>query len=101
MSSPSSSLPESSPLTAAAVEAALPRSFFVTRGDIQRAFFFSSWELAALIRAGVFVAKYPFGGAPHKEKRGRRTVVCGERARFVRSQVVAVAHQWEASAVRL
>ncbi len=50
---------------------------------------------AALIAAGVFVAHYPFGGQSTREKRAARTVVRGERARFLRVEVVAVAQRWE------
>jgi hypothetical protein len=69
-------------ITAADVDAKLPRRFFVMRGDLQSAFGLSKEEIAALINDGTFVAKYPLGKA-------------GKRARFVRSQVLAVARKWE------
>lgn len=75
----------------ATIEAALPRGFFVTRGDIARAFAFTKTEMAALVKSGVFVAEYPAGAS--RAHRGR--TVCA-RARFVRSAVLAVARKWEA-----
>lgn len=71
-------------INAADVDARLPRRFFVKRGDIQQAFGFTKAELAELISLGIFVAKYPLG----KDRR---------RARFVRSQAVRVAGEWEVS----
>ena len=82
-------------IDAAEVARLLPCAVFVKRGDLAAAFGFSKTELAALIAAGVFVAHYPFGGQPTREKRAARTVVRGERARFLRVEVVAVAQRWE------
>ena len=74
----------------AAIEAALPRGFFVTRGAIARAFAFTKDEMTALIESGVFVAEYPAGKT--RERHGRK--VC-RRARFVRTAVLTVARKWE------
>jgi hypothetical protein len=84
-------------VSAAEIEQRLPKTFFVMRGHIAAAFGFTKEELSVLIADGVFVPKYPFGGAPCVEKRGKKTIVRGERARFVRSQVLAVARKWEAN----
>jgi hypothetical protein len=62
------------------IDRLLPRKYFVMRGDIRVAFGFSSEELDALVANSTFVAKYP---------------VVGGRARFVRSQVIAIARSWE------
>jgi hypothetical protein len=67
-------------VTVEAVDAALPRTFFVMRGHIATAFGLTKEEMAALVRDGTFVAEYPIKGG---------------RARFVRSQVLAVAKRWE------
>lgn len=67
-------------VTAAAVEKALPGTFFVMRGHITTAFGLTKEETRALVDDGTFVAKYP---------------VKGGRARFVRSQVLGVAKRWE------
>jgi len=64
-----------------AVEAALPGTFFVMRGHIKVAFGLSRRELDDLVERKVFVAKYPMGAR--------------SRARFLRSQVLAVARTWE------
>lgn len=69
-------------VTVAEIDAMLPRTFYVTRGSVAQAFGFSKRELRALIAQGVFRAEYPFGS--------------GRRARFVRSQVLKVAKNWEA-----
>lgn len=66
---------------AVSVDRLLPKTFFVTRGDIATAFGLSKAEMAALVDCGTFAAKYPFG----KEHR---------RARFVRSQVLEIASEW-------
>lgn len=67
-------------VTAATVDQRLPKSFFVMRGHVQHAFGFTGEEMTSLVNDGTFVAKYP---------------VVGGRARFVRSQVLAVARKWE------
>lgn len=64
----------------AAVDAALPRKFFIMRGDVRDAFGLTEEEMTILVAARTFVAEYPIKGG---------------RARFVRSQVVAVARRWE------
>jgi hypothetical protein len=69
-------------ISAAEVATKLPNTFFVMRGHLEAAFGFSRRELERLIAKGIFVAKYPFG--------------TGARARFVRTQVLAVARDWEA-----
>lgn len=71
-------------VSVAEIDASLPRRFFVMRGEIARAFGLAREELSVLVRNGVFVAEYPLG-------RNRR------RARFVRTQVLAVARKWEAN----
>jgi hypothetical protein len=71
-------------ITAAEIDAKLPRRFFVMRGDIQNAFGFTKEETATLIEQKIFVAEYPLG-----RKR---------RARFVRALVLTVARNWEKSA---
>lgn len=58
----------------------LPRTVLLTRGEIQVAFGLSRKEMDQLVRSKVFVAKYPLGP---------RT-----RARFMRSQVLAVVRTW-------
>lgn len=70
-------------ITAAEVEASLPRTYFVKRGDIQRAFGLTREETAALIDDGTFRAEYP---------------VKNGRARFVRAKIVAIARRWESAA---
>jgi hypothetical protein len=49
----------------AAIETALPRGFFVTRGDVQRAFGFTKDEIRVLVESGIFVAEYPAGRTRH------------------------------------
>lgn len=82
-------------ITSEAVDAALPRKFFVMRGHVQAAFGLTRKEMdgltvmatqalsktqkRGLAESGKFVAEYPVDG----------------RARFIRSQVLAVARQWE------
>lgn len=80
-------------ITAADVEAKLPRTFFVKRGDLMHAFGFTSEEITALIEQKVFKAEYPLG----KTTKIRGKTVSA-RMRFVRSQCVAVARRWEAPA---
>ena len=70
-------------VTAAAVDAALPRTFFVMRGHICAAFGLTSEDMTVLVRDGTFVAKY---------------LRAGGRAKFIRSQVLAVARKWEGQA---
>lgn len=74
--------------SAAEIEASLPRTFFIRRGDVQQAFGLSDDNMAVLV-PGTF---HPTYLAPNKA-RGRK----GSRALFVRSQVVAVARQWESN----
>lgn len=64
----------------AEVERLLPATYYVKRGDLQRAFGFSRHDLDALI-PGTFLP------AP---------VTAFKRHRFVRSQVIAVARSWAA-----
>lgn len=73
-------------VTVAEVEASLPRTFFVRRGDVLKAFGLSDDDMSALVPS-VF---HPTYLAPNKA-RGRKK----SRALFVRAQVVAVARQWE------
>ena len=70
-------------LSAHAVDAALPRTFFVKRGHVQEAFGLTDQEMTDRVDDGTFVAKYLKKGA---------------KARFVRSQVLAVAYKWEGAA---
>lgn len=79
-------------ITAAEVDAKLPRSMFVRRGHIHFAFGLSKEEVSALIAQGIFVAKYPFGKTRNI---GSRTTK--NRAHFLRSQVLAIARAWEAA----
>lgn len=92
-----SPIPFTGGMTAAEIDARLPRKLFVKRGDLQRAFGLTRKELDGLVvmdsrkltsaqkrahvAAGRFVAEYPVAGY----------------ARFVRSQLLQVARQWEAS----
>jgi hypothetical protein len=69
------------------IQAALPRAFFVRRGDVRDAFGLSEEEMTALV-PGTFRPTYL---SPNKA-RGRKK----SRALFVRSQVIDVARQWEA-----
>lgn len=66
------------------VAAKLPDTFFIMRGQLQSAFGMSNGEIERAVSKGIFVAKYPFGE--------------GTRARFVRTQVLAVARGWEGRA---
>lgn len=66
---------------AAGIAAKLPGGFFIMRGHIRAAFGLSEEEMTTLVEQNIFRAKYP---------------VKGGRARFVRSQVLAVAKKWEA-----
>lgn len=82
-------------ISMAEVEARLPRTYFLMRGQIREAFGFARHEMDQLVAQGVFRAEYPFGGV-RREQRGRRVVLCGARARFVRTQVLAAARRlWE------
>lgn len=63
------------------VDAALPRTFFVMRGHVRDAFGLTREEMNALVMNRTFVAKYP---------------VAGGKARFIRTQVLQVAREWEA-----
>ncbi len=84
-------------MSAAAVETALPRGFFVMRGHVMTAFGLTKEEMSALVEQGVFAAEYPFGKSYRvRSKAGPKTVKA--RMRFVRSKVVAVARRWEATA---
>lgn len=68
-------------ISAAEVEAKLPRTFFVMRGHVADAFGLTRHEIRTLVEDGIFRAEYPFG------KR--------RRARFVRTQILQVARKWE------
>lgn len=70
-------------VTAADVEARLPKTYFVMRGHVQQAFGLTKEETAMLIASRTFVAEYPFGD--------------GTRARFVRSKLITQARKWEAA----
>lgn len=71
-------------ISAADVDAKLPRTFFVMRGHIQNAYGLTKEEMSLLVACGTFRAEYPFG---------KKT-----RARFVRTQVMAVARKMETAA---
>lgn len=75
-------------ITAAEVEAKLPKKFFVRRGHIIEAFGLSDEEMSALVPS-VFKAQY----LP-TNKRGKKKVE-KSRAVFVRAQVIAIARNWE------
>lgn len=81
-------------VTASDVEKTLPKTFFVKRGDIVKAFGFTREEVSVLIADGVFAAKYPFGKSRTVRRRGKDVDVAA-RARFSRAQVLEVARRWE------
>lgn len=64
------------------LEELIPKKYFLMRGQVQAALGLTKHEFKALVKEGVFVAKYPCGS--------------GTRARFVRSQVMAAAKRWAA-----
>lgn len=70
-------------VTAAEVDAALPRGFFVKRGDIMAAFGLGRRDIEALVPE-------VFKPAPIPPVAGKRP-----RDRFIRSQVLEVARSWE------
>lgn len=72
-------------VSAAEVDALLPKKFFVRRGDVAAAFGLSEKQMAALVPA-IFT---PFYLPPNKA--GNRS----RRAMFVRSKVLAVARELE------
>jgi hypothetical protein len=74
-------------ITAAGVEASLPKGFFVRRGDIVKAFNLSDEEMTACVPDPFKPTYLP----PNKRRKVKRS-----RAVFVRAQVVAVARRWEA-----
>lgn len=84
-------------ISAADVDAKLPRTLFVKRGDIRAAFGFTREEVGVLIGDGTFVAKYPFGKTRREKCAGKMRDV-ESRQRFLRGQVMAVAWKWEAAA---
>lgn len=86
-----------SSVCAADIDAALPKKFFVMRGDVQAAFGFTGEEMSTLVEQGVFRAEYPFGKTRTVRKKKQDKLVHA-RMKFVRSQVMAVARRWEASA---
>lgn len=78
-------------ISAAEIDTLLPRGLHVRRGDLQHAFGLTRARIDILVADGTFVAKYPFGKT---RREGARTIA--NRAHFLRSQVLAVAHRWEA-----
>lgn len=74
--------------SAADIDARLPRRFFVKRGDVQAAFGLTKQQMRDLVDAGVFVAKYPAPLRPGANGKAK--------ALFARTEVLAVAHKWEA-----
>lgn len=80
---PAKTTTDTTGVTAAGVDASLPRTFFVMRGHVRDAFGLTKEEMRTLVDDKTFVAKYP---------------VKNGRARFVRSQVLAVARRWEGEA---
>lgn len=78
------------PTTVAEIDAALPRCFFVRRGDVRAAFGLSNEEMSVLT-ADIFSVIYL---APNKARGRQRS-----RALFVRSQVLAVARRWFAQSL--
>jgi len=79
--------------TAAEIDGALPRTFYVKRGDIARAFGFTDEEMTALVPA-VFAPVY-LAPNPRPKKREKTTNARKTYARFVRSAVLGVARRWE------
>lgn len=79
-------------MTVAEVQEKLPRTFFVRRGHVRDAFGLTEEEMSALVGAGIFKPVY----LP-TNKRGKRKIK-KSRAVFVRTQLIAVAKQWEAAA---
>lgn len=75
-------------VTAAEVDQKLPRGYFVKRGDIVKAFGLSRAEMDALVPEVFKPAPIPKTNAP-------RARYQTNRARFVRSQIMAIARQWE------
>ena len=78
---PTVSTTNDSGINSAEIEQKLRKGYFVKRGDVMKAFGLSRTDMEALVPA-VFI---PAPGAVFK------------RARFVRSQVMAVARSWEAA----
>lgn len=70
-------------VSAAEIEAKLPKSFFVRRGHVREAFGLSEEDMTALVGNKTFAAEYP---------------VKGGRACFVRTKILAVARRWEGAA---
>lgn len=77
-------------ITAADVDQKLPRGYFVKRGDITKAFGLSRAEMDALVPEVFTPAPIP----PKPGRPARKQM----KHRFVRSQVMKVAHQWERGA---
>lgn len=75
-------------ISAADVEAKLPKGFFVRRGQVRDAFGLTDEDMGALVPE-VFKPQY----LPPNKRNGKKRVK--SRAVFVRSQVVAVARKWE------
>lgn len=67
--------------SAAAVDQKLPQAIFVMRGHVREAFGLTKEEMRTLVDNGTFRAEYPFGQ--------------NHKARFLRTQVLAVARKWE------
>ncbi len=81
-------------VSAADVDAKLPKTFFVMRGHVMAAFGFTGEEMSALVAQRVFLAKYPLGKT-HTVLKKKKEKVVQSRMRFVRSQVLEVAKRWE------
>jgi hypothetical protein len=71
-------------INVADVETRLPKTYFVMRGHVERAFGLTKEEMTLLIGTKTFVPEYPFGPKT--------------RARFVRSKLLAQARKWESPA---
>lgn len=78
--------------SASEIDQELPRTFFVRRGHIVKAFGLTQEEMTTLVAAGVFVAEYL---PTNKRVREGREAAKKSRAVFVRSQVLAKAASWE------
>ncbi len=77
-------------ITAADVDSKLRAGYFVKRGDIMKAFGLSKSDMDALVPE-------IFKPAPFPKTKTAAARYKTNRARFVRSQVMAVAKSWERS----
>lgn len=85
---PAKTASSTSGISAADIEAKLPKGFFVRRGQVRDAFGLTDEDMGALVPE-VFRPQY----LPPNKRKGKKRAK--SRAVFVRSQVVAVARKWE------